>query len=365
MSIISTAKPILVAKRSRKAYHCRIHVMSSLTDRQRRWSVFLPIKPARALLALGLVLSLQTAPAQTSQGSASEERHKIQVSDAALAAQIVAQGGDLVADYGSYQLYEAPQINPELVEHSRAEIRDEYNVVMLNAGHLDTRKAEVRALRKSAGNFTGRRMHLVQFAGPVQPAWHDELLAAGVTIVTYIPQNSYLVYGDAKSIAQLQTMAANAPHIQWEAPYLDNYKIHPAARTVDGKGNPRQIGTDEFEVQLVDDAAANAGTLQLLEQLKLGPVRQRHAVEGYVNVTLRIDPKNLGQIAAQPDVVSILPSFPRKKLDERQDQIISGHLTGAFPNVPTGPGYLAWLTNTAGARVPHAAFHESGLSEDV
>src|SRR5260370_34046402 len=78
MSIVSTAKPILVAKRSRKAYHCRIHVMSSLTDRQRRWSVFFPIKPARALLALGLVLSLQTAPAQTSQGSISEDRHKIQ-----------------------------------------------------------------------------------------------------------------------------------------------------------------------------------------------------------------------------------------------------------------------------------------------
>ncbi len=340
--------------------------MSGLTDRQWRWSALFPAKSS-LWLAFWLALSFQTVPAQTSPASASavpdsEERHKIQVSDATLAAQIVAQGGRLVADYGSYQLYEAPQIIPGLAGHSRAEIRDEYNVVMLNAGRLDTRRTEVKALRTSVGNFSGRRMHLVQFAGPVQPAWRDELLAAGVTIVTYIPENSYLVYGDAASIAKVQALAANAPHIQWEAPYLDNYKIHPAARTVDEKGNPRQIGTDKFEVQLVDDADANAATLQLLEQLKLAPVQQEHTVEGYVNVTVQINPKNLGQLAAQPDVVSIVPSFPRKKLDERQDQIISGHLTGGSPNVPTGPGYLAWL---AGKGFTQAQFDASGFAVDV
>jgi len=69
---------------------------------------------------LGLILLIQkSAPAQNKPGhrisGVPQVRNgtQIQVSDAGLAAQIVAQGGRLMADYGSYQLYEAPQIPPE------------------------------------------------------------------------------------------------------------------------------------------------------------------------------------------------------------------------------------------------------------
>ncbi len=299
-------------------------------------------------------------PGSAAASAGDEGRHKIKVNNnPAFASQIIAAAGRLVADYGSYQLYEAPRIDANWAGHADVEVRDEYNLVMLNAGHLDTRKAEVRALRKTEGVFDGHRMHLVQFAGPVQPAWRDELLAAGVKIIAYAPENAYLVHGDAKSLAQLQALATNSPHIQWDAPYLDDYKIHPAARALDAQGNPRKIGTDEFQVQLVDDAPANAATLQLLEQLKLAPVRHLWAMPGYVNLEARLAPESLGQLAAQPDVISILPNFPRAKQDERQDQIIAGNLSG---NVPSSPGYLAWL---AGKGFTQAQFDASGFVVDV
>src|SRR5262249_9502074 len=143
-----------------------------------------------------------------------------------------------IADYGSFQLYDVASVTSELVSSAKAQIRDEYNGITLKAGHLDTTQPEAQALRESAGAFVGKRLHLVQFAGPVQPMWHEALLKTGVQIVTYVPENAYLVYGDSQSIAQLQKLAATASHIQWDGAYADGYKIHPAARTVDSEGNP-------------------------------------------------------------------------------------------------------------------------------
>ncbi|HWH69068.1 MAG TPA: S8 family serine peptidase, partial [Candidatus Sulfotelmatobacter sp.] len=286
-------------------------------------------------------------------------RHKVQVSDPLLASQIVAQGGRFFADYGSYQLYEAAQVSPELAANPHAEVRDEYNVIELNAAPLDTTKAEVTVLRQTVTAFTGKRLHLVQFAGPVQPAWREALVAAGVQIVAYVPHNAYLVYGQAADLGRVQALAASAPHIQWEGPYQDDYKIHPAARSVDAKGKARRIGTDEFAVQLVADAPVNQATLALLDRLKLAPLARQHAVLQYLNLVLRLNAADLKLVAAQPDVVSIQPYFPRKKLCERQDQILAGNLAGA---VPAGPGYLAWL---AAKGFTQAQFGASGFAVDV
>jgi hypothetical protein len=264
--------------------------------------------------------------------------HKIEVHDAAAARSVVAQGGRLIADYGGFQLYDVPQINGNLP--ASVKVRDVYNSILLNAVHLDTSKPGIQALRKTEGAFAGKRMHLVQFAGPVQPVWRKALLDAGVQIVSYIPQNTYLVYGDSASLGRVQAMAAAAPHIQWDGAYLDDYKIHPRARAVDKNGNPRQIGTDRFAIQLMADADANAATLKLIDQLKLAPVQRQHQVLNLLDVIVRLSAADLPKIAARPDVLSIQPYAAPKKVCEQQDQIVAGNLSG---NVPSGPGYLAWL----------------------
>jgi hypothetical protein len=318
--------------------------------------------PLITLLAVNLIgpgaVTLLAAPAGASDPT-SGPRHKIEVHDATVGAQIVAQGGKLIADYGSYALYDAPQAGADLSATAGAELRDEYNLVRLNAVQLDTSKPETQALRKAVGSFNGKHLHLVQFAGPPRAAWRDDLLQAGAQIITYIPENTYLVYGDAQSLARIQALAAAAPHVQWEATYLDDYKIHPRARTTDAKGKPREIGTDEFAIQLVADAVANAGTLKLVDGLKLAPIRKQHTFQHYLNVIVRIAPENLKTIAAQPEVVSIQPYFIPKKNDERQGQIIAGNLTG---NVPSNPGYLIWLASKG---FTQGQFTASGFAADV
>lgn len=302
-----------------------------------------------SLLAVGLASFAQAAPSTIG--------HKVEVRTSAGKQAVLAQGGRLIADYGGFQLYDVPQLNGPLPE--TANVRDSYNTVLLNAVHLDTSKPEVQALRKTVGTFTGKQMHLVQFAGPVQPAWRQSLLDAGVQIVSYVPQNAYLVYGDSASIARVQAMATTVPQIQWDAPYLNDYKIHPRARTVDKNGNPRKVTTDRFSIQMMADAAANADTLKLIDQLKLAPIERQSSVLHFVDVTARLSPADLPKIAARPDVLSIQPFALPKKVCERQDQIIAGNLSG---NTPSGPGYLAWLQSKG---FTQEQFTASGFIVDV
>jgi hypothetical protein len=263
--------------------------------------------------------------------------HKIQSSDPAEARAILASGGRLIADYGGYKLFAAAQTNG-------LRVRDEYNFILLNAARLDTTQPETQAMRQPAGRFAGKRLRLVQFAGPVQPAWRQALLDAGAQIVNYIPQNSYLLYGDAAALARVQSLCALSI-VQWDGAYLNQYKTHPAARAA---------RVNLFAVQLVADASANAVTLAWL-----APVEPPRRVLHFINVVARLVPADLDRIAARPDVISIQPCHPARKLDERQDQIVAGNISG---NVPAGPGYLAWLSSKG---FTQEQFDASGFVVDV
>ncbi|HEV7925781.1 MAG TPA: S8 family serine peptidase, partial [Verrucomicrobiae bacterium] len=263
--------------------------------------------------------------------------HKVQTSDPAAARAIIAAGGRLIADYGGYQLFASAQTNG-------LQVRDEYNLILLNAARLDTAHPETQSLRQPPGAFTGKRLRLVQFAGPVQPVWRKALLDAGAQIVNYIPHDTYLIYGDATTLARVRSLCAQ-PIVQWDGPYQDQYKIHSAARAA---------RTNLFAVQLVADAPVNAATIALL-----APVEPPRRVMHFVNVVARLTPADLDRIAARPDVISIQPCHPARKQDERQDQIVAGNISG---NVPVGPGYLAWLASKG---FTQEQFDASGFVIDV
>ncbi len=291
-------------------------------------------------------------------------QHKLRVAnDPGLAAGILAQGGRLLVDYGAYQLYASPSLSPNLAADSRVEISDHFNIINLNASPLDTSLSSRLGPRAAVGAFAGQRLHLIHFAGPILPAWHTALLATGIRIVGYLPENAYLVYGDAAQLAELQARAAASPLVQWEGAYLDQYRLPPAVAASAASGQTRDLGTDEFTMQLVADEAANPATLQLLEQVRLAPLRQRQTFRGFVNIIVRLPPSALARLAAQPDVISIQPWFPPQLFDERQAQIIAGNLAYSFSNaVPNGPGYLGWL---AAKGFTQDQFTASGFSVDV
>ncbi len=282
---------------------------------------------------------------------------KIRSHDTAATQRLIADGGKLVADYGTFQVVEATAL-AMAKEQGKVESVDTENFIELHAGAVDTRTSATKSLRKARGSFRGKGLHLVQFAAPVKPEWRAELVATGVKIIAYIPQNTFLVYGDAAALAAAQTWAGTNAVVQWEGTYADDWKVNPTARLTNALGQAHWPGT-AFAIQLVDDSFANSNTLAQVDTLKLAPIERESRTLGYRNVFVELPPEKLAELATNADVVSIQPYFPRKKFCERQAQIMAGNISG---NSPSGPGYLAWLT---GKGFTQAQFDASGFVVDV
>ena len=230
--------------------------------------------------------------------------------------------------------------------------------IHLKAGDIDTGRAAKKAsVRAVASTMAGRQLQLVQFDGPIQPEWVEQLKGSGFQIVDYIPENAYLIYGDSSAAKSLQ---AGAKHVKWRGAYLAGDKINPRAKPEAAKERRTRTGEDDlFAVQLVLDESANAETVAMLAGLAKEPLQRNNAFRHYRNVVVRMDPAEVETVAARPDVISIAPYSMPRKLDERQGMIVAGQLTG---NGPTAPGYLAWLTSKG---FTQQQFASSGLLVDV
>ena len=105
-------------------------------------------------------------------------------------------------------------------------------------------------------------------------------------IVTYIPSNTYLVYGTGQALQAVHRLGAKERYVQWDGEYTSAYRLDPAGALILTRAElaPEQISlrtaTEQFDIQLVNDQLENATTLGLVEQLKLEPIIQQEAVLG-------------------------------------------------------------------------------------
>lgn len=297
--------------------------------------------------------------------------HKISVGDPRLVPSIVAQGGRVIGDYGSSVLLEVTgALAKNLANQRSVQLVDEYNLVLLNSGALDTSTPSAKALRAATGSAPGKRMHLIQFVGTIRLEWYQALVATGVRIVTYIPHNAYLVYGDAQTVQAVQKLAADSAIAAWDGAYTAAHRLDPAitssaaARSggkevaADGRKmaetNLSVNGNEQFTIQMVDDPDENAKTHLLIEQFRLEPVIKEDRMLGYLNVRVALpSEKVISQIAERVDVVSIQQWITPRKRDERQNIIITGNVPGG---VPPPTDYLAYLAGKGFSVTTPASF---------
>jgi subtilisin-like proprotein convertase family protein len=315
------------------------------------------------------------SPAEVAYKSSSG-RHKIQISDPNVVDTLKARKVRTVGEYGSFTVVEVDTATAEeLTGKKQGEWRDDYNVIMLNAVPIDTTSdSAVKMQEAGAVDSTGRRLHLVHFPGPIKPEGYDALLKTGVEIVTYIPNNAYLVYGDRASLRRVKNAARPNGLLQWEAPYGEALKIDPAVGVYLEKGKASQDGvttqeskqakgepqeTNLFAIQLYQDPVNNKATRDLIDQLKTEPIRSEFDILKYHNIIVAVPKDSIEAIAKRPDVISIQPYILPKKRDERQNQIMAGNIIG---NLPNAADYLAYL---AGKGFTQAQFTTSGFAVDV
>lgn len=76
---------------------------------------------------------------------------------------------------------------------------------------------------------------IVQFVGPIKPAWRNALKRAGATIVGYLPDYAYTVKMDSNTEATVRSIKG----INWVGPYIPQYKYNdnlasiPASKLLD------------------------------------------------------------------------------------------------------------------------------------
>ncbi|WP_233261948.1 S8 family serine peptidase [Vitiosangium sp. GDMCC 1.1324] len=275
--------------------------------------------------------------------------HKVQLS-AQQAAELEKHGAKVLGDYGSYKLVQVDDATLDSLSPAKgAELRDDYDHILLNAGVIDTASEYAKSQRGMVKKAAGKGFHIVHFDGPVKAEWLEELKATGVRVVTYIPNNAYLVYGDVAAMGSLQKHIAAAPAIRWDGEYLNDYKLDPTVQTV---------ATPAYSIQLIKDEETNGATLELIRKLQTREAIVQEALD-YVNVVAFVDRQALNEIVQRADVLSIQPRLEPRKFDERQNMIIAGQLTG---NVPSGATYLNWLASKG---FTQAQFTASGFGVDV
>ena len=105
-------------------------------------------------LLLALMCQAQNPSQPLPATQSAPTRCKVQVRDPASARQLVAQGARLIADYSGFQLYDADQAAVASLG-GKAELRQSYNTIRLNAAPLDTSRPDFQSLRKTVAPFAG------------------------------------------------------------------------------------------------------------------------------------------------------------------------------------------------------------------
>ncbi|MEP7342406.1 MAG: S8 family serine peptidase [Acidobacteriota bacterium] len=274
-------------------------------------------------------------------------RHKLRVTDKQFAAELQRQGALLVADYDAFQILSVDEhlaLAAQAIAQNRfVESSDEDNLILLNAATLDTTRPELQQKRGRRATSAEASLYLVQFAAAVKPEWYAALAETGVAVVSYIPNNAYLVYGDDRALARLRDWAAQSAYVQWDGDYEPGYKIDPAIYA-DQRSAVLPGGDKEelLAIQLVADGSGNQTTLQTIASLKVEPIRSQFAVLGYLNVIVKLPSASLErQLASRSDVVSVARYVEPTKQDERQGIIMAASLSGNVPGQGDYLGYLA------------------------
>ncbi len=216
------------------------------------------------------------------------------------------------------------------------DLRDVQNLIRLRDRVIDTTVPPPDVPQGlSLAPRPGPQLHLIQFVGPVQDDWLSALRAVeGLRIVTYIPENAYLVWADQTHRAELATQAGFQPHVQWEGPFHPDYKLHPALdRTF--------AGDVKVTVQLFTHSDVSE-SITTIRGLATTVLKNANVVGVYTNITIEVPASQLETIARLEDVVNVEPFIEPGLFGELQGQILAGSINVAGTG-PAAPGYLAWL----------------------
>jgi hypothetical protein len=255
-------------------------------------------------------------------------------------------GVTLWHDYGSFALYrvsDAAQANLSAEKRDRVQMDPLMDRLLFDRHPVDTQagRLDLPSVLTSQEK-AGAALQVIQFVGPIKPAWLDTVAAAGGTPVQYIANNGYLVWTAAMGRTRLDDMAKAQDFLQYSAPYQPGFKLGASIET-------RILsGTDSNEVVPVVIQLYNHPDKQVSQEIIANLTVERLSdwspILAFENTIVSVRASDLLKIARLPDVVWVGERFPRELTDEVQGQIVAGNLNGTGSG-PSAPGYMTWLNS--------------------
>jgi len=287
------------------------------------------VRVAAVLLAGALIAGGAVAGAERPRADAA--RHLLVVPHTAEGKGALEQSdARVIARYQAFTVVEATGEDAERLFHAGADGRDDMRDVRLGERDVDPARRRSLAAKGTPRRGRAQGLALVQFVGPVKPAWLERLRGTGVRVVHYAAQNGYVVHGAGQALDELAALVGTDPAVRAIVP------LEPEDKA---EGGVLEEPRTRVAIQTLagDDGAGPRGRVARAGS----ELREPESAVGLRTQFAEIDGASLRSLARDPGVIAIEPyGFPRL-LDERAAQIVGGNLTG---EVPTGTGYLSFLS---------------------
>jgi uncharacterized repeat protein (TIGR01451 family) len=261
-----------------------------------------------------------------------------------------------IDNYGSYWIAEvtAKQLADLKATHGDRIVDADYlNLIELRGATIDVRAGEppVTPDMQEVEN-TGRRLRIVQFKGPIRPQWVVGLKGLnGLQMITYVPNNGYLVFMDAQTEKKVEAMRVPNGPVQWIGAFHPEYKMTEGLKNTFGVVDVRLAVVDSSEGRLDLQNIEN-----YTERSSPEPLKTLNQLE----ISVRVDAFALMDFARMPSVLWIDPIIPVKKMDEIQGLILASDTNGPGngPAIPilAGQHYFDFLTNSVGGPMTNTLF---------
>lgn len=208
----------------------------------------------------------------------------------------VAFGDIMIAPMGTGTFTSPPDPNGRVISFSNGIV-------------FDTRQGEP-ALPAGYRFIGASDVYLVQFSGPVQERWVDELVKAGAIVYSYIPNYSFTVRMDDKALAKVQAMK----EVVWVGTYQPAYKV---AQSVLFKAS----GEGSVVMMLYPDADIEAAATKVQS---LGGLLKEKTVS-YIAKVIRadIDLSKVVDLANLPEVMALHSWSGPPQFDNDNDQWVT------------------------------------------
>ncbi len=249
-----------------------------------------------------------------------------------------AWGDPLISKVGVKTFILNPELNARTINFS-------------NGISIDTRQGEP-ALPAGYRSSAPSGVYLVQFSGPVQERWVDDLSKAGAVVYSYFPNYSYTVRMDKAALTRVKAMS----QVVWVGTY------HPAYKVAKSKLF-QATGQGSVVMMLYPDADIEAAAAKV--QALGGVLKEKTA--SYIAKVIRadLDLSRVVDLANLPEVMALHSWAGPPTFNNTNDQWVvqQGHLFFIPPD--TSLTYRPIWRRGIRGQGQLTALHDSGINFNV